>query len=176
MTLRFVVVLTLATAACGKTSDVGAMQDEALGLVASYKTRFDGLERRLQDIDARSKRVPREAISAASDLPVLQKVAGETTQKLNEMKSFVQQAPNSIAAAAKGGNPRAELIKLTSEIGERLEVGYREVNANLDTVESWISNVELRPKVVAAAPAPPTPTPTPTPTPEVPDPGRGPSD
>ncbi|MEO8706510.1 MAG: hypothetical protein ABI867_41175 [Kofleriaceae bacterium] len=158
--VALVSVLMVPLAGCEKTSDVGAMQDEANGIAASYKARFEGLGTRFRTLDERSRKLPPAAVAKATDLAILKRVAADTNNKLGEMRGLAQNVPAQIAAANKAENPRAEMIRVMGDLNRKFEDGALEVNANLDRVEGWISYLELRPIAPDVAP-PPTPAPTP---------------
>ncbi|MBS1119111.1 MAG: hypothetical protein H6Q90_1339 [Deltaproteobacteria bacterium] len=162
MNIRSFVVLTLlAIAGCEKTSDVGAMQDEASGIANTAKPRLEALKARVTMLEERGKTLTADSpgLGEARTLFV------ETNTKLVELRGLVAQAPTAIASAAKAEHPRGELIRLMGEMRERLDDGQAEITTNLNTVESWLASMEWRPKL-AMAPAPAAPTPTPAPTPE----------
>ena len=183
------IVLIIAIAACSKTSDVGAMQDEALGTVNAYRERFDMLEARLRELLAvRAARLSPHVVANANDLPRIKEITETAERTLNEMKTLIPSATNQIQNAAKGAPPaqgglhswtelpanrelkdvrfcdaRNELERLRFVFTTELSHRFIETNAQVDEVELWISSIELRPTV---RPTPPTPTPTPTPEPE----------
>src|SRR2546423_11982286 len=97
------IVLVIAIAACGKTSDVGALQEEALGNVNAYRERFDMLEARLRDVlVVRARRLSPQTIANATDAENIRKMGDDAVRKLTEMKNNVAAATNQIQNAAKG--------------------------------------------------------------------------
>jgi len=165
--LSLLVVLMLLATACGKTSDLGPMQDEANGIATTYKPKFDALSKRVAALEQRG----RTLTSDAPGLNDARKLFVETNAKLVELRSAVTQAPAAITTAAKAEQPRAELIRVMGELRTRLQAGHTEVNANLDAVESWIAQSEWRPRTAT----PPAPPPAPIPEPGIPEtpPGTG---
>jgi hypothetical protein len=158
-----VVVLLIALAACGKTSDVGAMQDEALGMVNGYKERFEMLDARLRDVLLRSTRISQQQVANLSDTPNVRLMSEDAMRSLADLKNEVAAAGNQIQNAAKGSNARTDVAHLEFKFKTEFERRYTELNAEIDAVELWISSVDLR---SATRPAAPAPTPTPTPPPD----------
>jgi ATP/maltotriose-dependent transcriptional regulator MalT len=166
MKLIVVLSLVLGLAACEKSSNTAAWQDEATGLVSQYGARLELLQQRRTLIDERSKQVPQTAIQTAPDLAALRKVVGDTNNRIAEMQKLLREAPEKIKAAA-GAPPaeaRAQLRDVMGELHTRLEVAQAEVTRNFDLVETWLSRQGV---IAAAAPAPaPAPEPAPEPEPE----------
>jgi hypothetical protein len=158
-------------AGCGKTSDLPAMQDEANGVVTMYKPRFEHLEKRVVALEDRSRRIPPQTVVDPASVKDVQRLFSEANTKLNEMKGEMASAANRIKAAATppdeskpadaNKNPRTELLKLTGELRERFETGHTEINAKLDSVESWLATLEWRPLTATTPPPPPPPAPEP---------------
>ena len=163
MKLIRLLILVVLFAACGKSSDVGAMQDEANGIVNSYRARFDALAQRMKSLNDRGTNTPNAR--SAPDFEQIGRVFADAQRKLVEMQGLVKSAPTTIANKAKAENPRSELIASMGSIRTQLENGHREINRNLDTVESWLAYVELRPRT--APPAVPPPPTNPPPSPEL---------
>ena len=158
--IRFLILITL-FAACEKSSDVGAMQDEANGIVNSYRARFDALAQRMKSLNDRgSKTLDARTVP---DFEQIGRVFADTQRKLIEMQGLVKSAPTTIANKAKVENARSELIASMGTIRAQLENGHREINRNLDTVESWLAYVEHRPRTAPPAVAPPPTNPPPSP-------------
>jgi hypothetical protein len=146
--------MLLMLAACGKTSDLGPMQDEANGIANTYKPKFELLTQRVTALEQRGR-------TLRSDSPGLadaRKLFVETNAKLGELRTAVTQAPGAITTAAKAENPRAALIAVMGSLRHRFQLGHIEINANLDAVESWIAQSEWRPRT--ATPQPPAPAPS----------------
>lgn len=93
-------ISALLLAACEKTSDVGAMQDEANGIVAAYKTRFDAAQARMRALLERSGNT--KSARELPDFPDIGKLYGTAQTTLTEMQNQVRQAPTILAARAKG--------------------------------------------------------------------------
>jgi hypothetical protein len=164
----FALVLVL-LAACEKTSDVGAIQDEANGVVTTYRARFEQLTARFKTLD--DLRLSSPAAKIAPDYTQVGSLMNATRARLTDMHSLIKNAPQTIANKAKPEVPRAELIGALEDYKRRFEAGHREINRNLNTTETWLAYVELRPTRVAVQTPPPSEPPPPSP--EVPDPGAG---
>jgi hypothetical protein len=165
--MKLFVLLVLLLAACEKTSDVGAIQDEANGVVVTYKARFEALETRLKLLDDLRRTSP--AAKAAPDYAQLTTTLANAAQRLKQMQEMVQRAPSTIANKAKPDAPRADLIGTMENYKKQFSAGQREINRNLDIAETWLAFADLRPKPVQQ----PIPEPPVLPTPEMPDPGAG---
>lgn len=164
----FALVLVL-LAACEKTSDVGAIQDEANGVVATYRARFEQLTARFKTLD--DLRLSSPSAKDAPDYAQAGSLMNTTKAKLTDMQSMIKNAPQTIANKAKPEVPRAELIGALEDYRRRFEAGSREINRNLNTMETWLANAEHRVKRVAVQTPPPSEPPPPSP--EVPEAGSG---
>jgi hypothetical protein len=123
---------------CEKTSDLGAMKQEALGIAGHYKQRFDDLSRRADALDQRTKSVP----ETTPGFQIARATFDQATNKLkNEIVPAVAEAPQAINNAAAKGD-REELRKLMFRIQERLSTAYTEVNAKLDAYDNWLTATE----------------------------------
>jgi hypothetical protein len=153
-------VLFLILGGCEKTSDLGAMKEEALGIAGHHKQRFGDLDRRADALDQRGKAVS----TTLPDAPIATARFEQAKARLdNEIAAKVADAPKAIHNAA-GTGDRNALRRLMYQIDETLSIAYTELNARLDAYESWLANAEL----LAAAPKTPAPGGTPTPTPAEP--------
>jgi hypothetical protein len=152
----------LAIAGCEKSSNVNAMQEEANGLNAMYKGKFDELQKRVALIEARGRAMQGGGQSAG--MLEIRKLYIDTNKRLAELKQSVAQATASVAAAGKSENARAELIRLQSELREKYGHAEIEITQNLDNVETWMAYIEYRPRVDPTV----TPVPNPDPVPEQP--------
>jgi hypothetical protein len=143
MKLRnFLLITLLAAAGCEKSSNIGPMQDETASLANAYRSRFEELTKRYQQID----KAKRSDIEGNKEIKSLWTT---TAKRLGELRNAAQQAQNSIAATTKSPNGSTELIRLQADLRERLSRGETEVVANLQAVESWLSMRAYAPKVVA---------------------------
>jgi hypothetical protein len=187
MKLCTLLVFTALAVGCGKPSDLGPLQEEALGLASTSKLRVDAAEARLNGIVERSKKIPAGAVAGLPDLQAVEQLFNSTRSRIDEMRNVATGAPAKIkeaareltadeqaqrvASKAERKNPRAEVVRETHQMQKRLNDGLLEINRNLDTLESWMVYIDVRPKV-AAAPPPPPPPPAPTGTEPPPDPTR----
>jgi hypothetical protein len=165
----FALVLVLLATACEKTSDVGAIQDEANGVVNTYRARFEQLTARYKTLD--DLRQTSQSAKDAPDAAQAGTLMNATKAKLTDMQSMIKNAPQTIANKAKPETPRAELIGTLEDYKRRFEAGNREINRNLNITETWLANAELRQKRVAVQTPPPSEPPPPSP--EVPEAGSG---
>lgn len=151
--MRTLLLGLLAVAACEKSSNVTAMQDEITGLNAQYKGKFDDLQKRVGLIEARGRAMAGGGTSQG--MLEVRKLYIDTNKRLAELKQVVAQVGPQVAAAGKSENGRAELIRLQSELRERYYRGETEITANLDSVETWMAYIEYRPKMETPPPPPP---------------------
>jgi len=182
MKLWFVLAI-LAVAACEKTSDVPAMQQEMTGMVTHYATRFDELEQRGGALNARLQALPADAPGMTEANNALT----EASNQFREVKSLLDRAPNEIKAAAAAGKPDQlrqiadgvagastdksppasldiELGRAIETLDRRLEEGFIQINSGLDAVESAIQLAEMHPAPAAKAAQKPAPAPETAPT------------
>jgi hypothetical protein len=156
-----VLLVTLSLAACEKSSDVGAMQDEANAVVNTYRVRFEAQAQRLKALNERGTYTPNAR--TATDFVQIGQVFADAQKTLSKMQNLVRNAPTQIANAAKADDARAKLIAELGTYKNQLEAGHREINRNLDAVESWLAYVELRPRNPATVVPPPPTNPPPSP-------------
>ncbi|MEJ7601945.1 MAG: hypothetical protein WKG01_28880, partial [Kofleriaceae bacterium] len=161
-------LLSLALAGgCAKSNDVAPLQQEATALASSYSQQVDALERRAKELEGRARRA-----AGAPGIQDAVRVFNEARTQLVELRSMATRAPGVIAMAvgaakpskaagsAAGSaaadpnesDPRWILERLIDEMRERFTVGIVEVNAKLNTMESWIYYGERY--VAPTAPAP----------------------
>ena len=144
-TLLSLILLTTAVG-CAKTTDLGKMQEETIGVVKVYVGELDVLQRRFADLDSRRTLLgPLVTPEAAAKL----KIASDAITK---GRTTATSAPTTVAAAAKTGNAE----KLTQEhdtIIETLEHEIRTARENIDAFETYAMTAETRP----AAPPPQVP-------------------
>jgi hypothetical protein len=121
---------------CEKTSDLGAMKQEALGIAGHYKQRFEDLSRRADALDAKTipETTPGYQIARASYDQAVSKLK-------NEILPAVAEAPQAINNAAAKGD-REELRKLMYRIQERLTLADIELGAKLDAYDNWVTAAE----------------------------------
>lgn len=163
MKLWFVLAI-LAVAACEKTSDLPAMQQEMTGMVKNFAVRFDDLEQRGVALSARLKALPADAPGMAEANNTLT----EASNQFRGIKDVLERAPNEIKAAASAGKPdqlrqisdsvagastdknppadlEIELGRAVETLQRRLEDGFIEIKSGLDAVDSAIGLAETRP-------------------------------
>ena len=148
--------LCLALAACGKANDLPAMQAEGQGMVKNWTERFEDLERRSDAIMKRGNDLEKRNGGVS---PEGQRAIGlfkTAAQKLESLKGVIGTATNDIPKT----KTAAEMQKTLDSVGERLEDGYTEINADFSAVESWLTLAEAQPapqvskNETPAAPAP----------------------
>jgi hypothetical protein len=165
MKLRSIALfMFLAVAACGKSSDVPRLQEEALGLVQVYTPQIDALQRQVKQLDQRG-----QALGGAANSADAQRLWTEARAKVDQLRGLLQSMPAAVQAAAKTNNPE-ELEKLIDESRARIEADTTAAADQLDAVESWMWGAES----ARATPTPPAPTP-PAPTPPPADTGTPPA-
>lgn len=150
--LRCLVVAALVLAGCEKASDVNALQDEANGVVASYRARLDALAQRHRALVERILRTP--GARATSDADQITRLANDTRQHLVEMSGIVNSAPAQITSRANAkDSARSELMMMLVSLERQLGEGTLSINRDLNTIESWLGYIDVRPQRVAAAPS-----------------------
>jgi hypothetical protein len=167
-------VTALAASGCEKSTDLGRMQEETLGIVKLHATEVEVLQRRADALMARGRNLGGEA-PGITDAGRLLSEAGVT---LGELRKLLAGAPSVLGEKVKDGKVD-DVQRASDELIEKLDSGEVSVKANLAAVDSWLMNAENR--TVAAAAPPPTPagppvdeTPVPPPSPPpVPAPGTG---
>ena len=153
MKLRSIALfMFLAVAACGKSSDLPRLQEEALGLVQVYTPEVDALQRQVKQLDQRG-----QALGGAANSADAQRQWNEARAKVDQLRGLLQSMPSAVQAAAKTGNAE-ELTKLIDESRARIEKDSTAAAAQLDAVESWMWTAE---SAHATPPAPPAPAPAP---------------
>lgn len=155
---RFALVAIVVATGCGKASDIGPMQDEANGIAHEYREQLDGLKTRFAGLRDRRAKVGQATLDSYPDGAAIVKLETEVEGSLRGLESFARNAPLVVGTAAKSENPRPELIKKMGEIHDRLTEGVRDLNTRVDTLESFLTYLEVRPAgTTAAAPAAPAP-------------------
>jgi len=176
---HWVLLAILAVAACEKTSDLPAMQQEMTGMVKSYAAKFDELEQRGSQLTQRLKTLPSESPSLIDANNTL----AEAGNRFRELHDVLGRVPNEIKAAVTAGKPdqlrqisdglmgnptekapptelEVELARANDALRRRLEEGFVEINSALDAVDSALALAENRPaapatqKTETPAPAP----------------------
>ena len=172
MKAYLLVVALAVTSACGKQNDAHILQEEAVTLTNHYRTELAKLDTRVQDILKRASNIP-------GNLPDVKEVGlrlHEARKTLEQLKTVVGEKEKSPvkeqAETAAKANKIRELRKLVHDTEVTLEHGVTVVNAELDTVESWIDQYERR--TLAMAPPAPAPEPAPAGAPAT-DPGAPPA-
>lgn len=155
MKLRTLALSTLlAAAACGKSSDLPRLQEEASSIVSVYTPRVDALQRRVKELDQRGQALG----GAANDAPAKQ-LYSQARAKVDQLRGLLQSLPGATQEAAKTNNAE-ELEKLIDESRERIEKDSTEAIDELDAVESWMWTTEGA-RATQNAQGEPAPTPPP---------------
>jgi hypothetical protein len=144
--------LSLAAAACGKSSDLRPLKEETVGMIVHYAEQVSALELRRQDLIQRGATL----LQKDEARPVKAQLDVVSTQLLPGLQTAVKAAPSRIDGVEKDGKlddpgKVAALRAYASETEERLADGWMLANAKLDAVEAWLTRAEARP---AAAPQP----------------------
>lgn len=130
------IALTPVVAACGKASDLPHLQEEANGIVANFKPRFDDLQRRGEALMQRGNALG----ATASDGNAARQTFGTAMTKLQNMRQRLQAAPAAINTAATKG--RIDLQREMDGLRSELTSAFTEINADLGAVENWIQLAE----------------------------------
>lgn len=159
MKAYLLVVALAVTSACGKQNDAHILQEEAVTLTNHYRTELAKLDTRVQDILKRASNIP-------GNLPDVKEVGlrlHEARKTLEQLKTVVGEKEKSPvkeqAETAAKANKIRELRKLVHDTEVTLEHGVTVVNAELDTVESWIDQYERKTLAMAPPPAAAEPAP-----------------
>jgi len=156
MKLRSIALfMFLAVAACGKSSDLPRLQEEALALVQVYTPQVDALQRQVKQLNERG-----QALGGATNSADAQRQWNEARAKVDQLRGLLQSMPAAVQAAAKTGNAE-ELTKLIDESRARIEKDTTAASDQLEAVESWMWVAES----ARATPTPPPPAPAPAPAP-----------
>ncbi len=157
--------------ACGKSNDVSTLHQEAVQTAAYYQPKLDDADRRVQDIFKRGTTIP-------ATLPGIEEVGKRLTEARDtilQLRGIISKGPDGKSAVEKQADLAAkerkveDLEKLVQDTEATVSRGLTIVNADLDSVESWIALYDQginKQAPTAAAPPPPQPgaeaaTPTP---------------
>ena len=151
-------VVVLSLGACGKANDAPAIKAEAEGTFQNYKTRLDQLGSRADSIMQRGNAIGVTNPDAANASRLFAMAKG----KLEQLRGDIGAAPAELTKI----KDRLELIRYVDRKEHELLVGYTEINADFDAVESWITLAESQPAQASARqPVVPPPTPNDPPPP-----------
>ncbi len=147
--LSSLLFLSLAAAGCEKSTDLGRMQDEALGVVKLHARDIEVLQRRADAMMVRGRSLGTDAPGIADAGRYL----SEARAGLDQLRAQVTQAPSMLGAAVKS-NDLEQLTKSCDELIEKLDTLEEGVRANLAAVDTWLMNAENRPSATAPATPP----------------------
>jgi alkanesulfonate monooxygenase SsuD/methylene tetrahydromethanopterin reductase-like flavin-dependent oxidoreductase (luciferase family) len=150
----FPLLALIAVFGCEKANDVPRLKDEAMATAKNYQQRFDELAHRAEALSQRGSALPPDTLNSAN----AQRIYRQAQSRLEDYRRSLQQAPTSVEAGVKSGNPE-ELHKLIASLHERFGDGVVETTAQLSAVESWIATAEHRQPAPRVAPAQPAPEP-----------------
>jgi hypothetical protein len=159
--LGLLILSSLVASGCGKASNDARMAEEATGIVKNWAPRFDELARRGDGLVQRGIALGDSGRDADAPSTLL----GKTLIRINELRGKIGQAPAQINVALNNAQKLGtsdELIKLMNNIDTELTGAHVELNAGLDSVESWLAFAEARPRPAPepeTAPAAPQPGP-----------------
>ena len=154
----FVVVALLP--ACGKQNDVNSLKEEAILVAKSYPDELTAVNKRVQSIFKRGTTIP-------ANLPGIEEVGKRLTEARDtilQLRGIISKGPDGKSAVEKQADLAAkegkvvDLDKLVQDTEETLDHGLRVINADLDSVESWIALYDQginKQEPTAAAPPPP---------------------
>lgn len=146
-------VLALGLAACGKANDIPAMKAETEGMMKNYDARFEDLNRRAEAIMVRGN-----AIGVTSpDAQTASRLFATAKNKLDSFRNDIKSSSGELAKV----KTQLELQKYIDRSEAKFEPGYIEINADFDSVESWITLAEQRPAQVSQRETPAVPPPPP---------------
>lgn len=147
---------------CERSSNVNAMQDAAKSVIAHHAARIDALDQRAHAVDQQLARLPPTAAQHAGYGEMLA-LRNEAKQELASLHGQLRQAPNSVAASASQDATGRLLSGTITSLDERLDEASVLVNRRLDTVEGWLSYVDLTPATTAEPAVAPEPATEPAP-------------
>jgi hypothetical protein len=180
----FVLALAIALAGCAKASDLAAKQQETVAYAKSYDGKLYELHHRGNDYLERLKR--------QGDAPGFQDATNTLTRAstiYKAIKGLSDTVPGQVDAALKASKPddlrkiatslavnvgapgqqvapptdmMVELQRVMDSLHARLQDGYIEANAHLDTVEAWLLHAEGASAHHEPEPVPHPPPPPPT--------------
>ncbi len=149
--LRLVFVstlLVLGAAACEKPYDVNKLREEATATNARYQPELATLDRRTDDVLAEGEKLSPSVPGTEVAIKTLTRERGV----LAALHTLNTDSAKDIATAAGAGEHAVDALhKVIDETNEHYDVGLREANAELTSVESWIAESRMYPAPVAAA-------------------------
>lgn len=157
---RLLLLAIVLLAACGKSNDVSTLHEEAVQTAAYYQPRLDAADKRVQAIFKRGTTIP-------ANLPGIEEVGKRLTEARDtilQLRGIIAKGPDGKSAVEKQADLAAkdgkviDLEKLVQDTDETLERGLTVINADLDSVESWIALYDQginKQEPTAAAPPPP---------------------
>jgi hypothetical protein len=160
--LLLIGVLAGTLAACGKSNDISTLHEEAVQTAAYYQPRLDAVDKRVQAIFKRGTTIP-------ANLPGIEEVGKRLTEARDtilQLRGIISKGPDGKSAVEKQADLAAkdgkvlELEKLVQDTDETLTRGLTVINADLDSVESWIALYDQginKQEPTPAAPPPPAP-------------------
>ena len=172
--LSFLLSSSLALVACGKTSDIPALQNEVAGVAQSHKERLEELEKRGNEVAAQLKGMPQSS-PGFPDANAKLASAGSRFRELRNVVNMVgaeiQKAGTPEAARALSDRlaPRGalkdiqladqaiELQRVMDLLDKRIEDDYPDIVADLGAVESWLAIAATRPRDSIDSQPPPPP-------------------
>lgn len=155
-------LLICVLAACSKSNDVSTLREEAVQTAAYYQPRLDAADKRVQAIFKRGTTIP-------ANLPGIEEVGKRLTEARDtilQLRGIIAKGPDGKSAVEKQADLAAkdrkveDLEKLIDDTEATLERGLTVVNADLDSVESWIALYDQginKQEPTAAAPPPAQP-------------------
>ena len=155
-------LLICVLAACGKSNDVSTLHQEAVQTAAYFQPRLDAADKRVQAIFKRGTTIP-------ANLPGIEEVGKRLTEARDtilQLRGIISKGPDGKSAVEKQADLAAkdgkieDLEKLVEDTEATVERGLTIVNADLDSVESWIALYDQginKQEPTAAAPPPPQP-------------------
>jgi hypothetical protein len=155
-------LLICVLAACSKSNDVSTLREEAVQTAAYYQPRLDAADKRVQAIFKRGTTIP-------ANLPGIEEVGKRLTEARDtilQLRGIIAKGPDGKSAVEKQADLAAkdrkveDLEKLIDDTETTLERGLTVVNADLDSVESWIALYDQginKQEPTAAAPPPAQP-------------------
>ncbi len=158
--------LSLAATGCEKSTDLGRMQEETLGIVKVHARDIEVLQRRADALMVRGRNLGSDAPGIADAGRYL----SEARAALDQLRGALSQAPSTLGVAVKSGEVE-QVSKASDELIEKLDTLEDSVRANLAAVDTWLMAAENSPRA-ATPPAAPSETPV---APAVPETHDGPS-
>lgn len=134
--MKYILLLALVLAACGKTDDMPAMRAEAEGMIKNYQLRFDELNRRADSIMQRGNAIGVTSPDAAN----ASRLFATSKGKLEQLRGDAGNAPGELAKI----KDRLELQRAIDRHSQQFKSGFMQINADFDAVESWITLAENR--------------------------------